>query len=38
MEQNDFMTAMQQATPKVEVSKEQKATEMSAEKYSQFYR
>ena len=32
MEQNDFMAAMQQATPKVEVTKEQKNTEMTAEK------
>lgn len=32
MEQNDFMAAMQQATPKVEVTKEQKITEITAEK------
>lgn len=32
MEQNDFMTAMQQEAPKVEVSKEQETNEVSAEK------
>lgn len=32
MEQNDFMAAMQQETTKVEVTKEQESTEVSAEK------